>query len=148
MRTDSRLPRILHVLLHLDEIKDPITSELIGKMLGMNPSLVRRTMGGLRKAGFVGSTKGHGGGWYLEKKLSEISLADVYAALGEPRLFAMGAPEETSTCLLEKAANTATKNALEAARQEFLNSLINVTVSDLADGSREKIREYQTQMDH
>jgi Rrf2 family protein len=143
MRADSRLPRVLHVLLHLDEIDEPITSEQIGTMLGMNPSLVRRTMGGLRKAGFVGSTKGHGGGWFLEKSLSEISMVDVYEALGKPKLFALGAPDETSTCLLEKAANAATKDALQAAQKEFINSLRMVTISDLADESREKIRQHQ-----
>ena len=56
MPTDSRLPRVLHVLLHLDGVDRPMTSEMIGEMLGANPSLVRRMMGGLRKAGFVGST--------------------------------------------------------------------------------------------
>lgn len=143
MPTDSRLPRVLHVLLHLDEIGDPVTSDMIGQMLGMNPSLVRRTMAGLRKAGMVGSTKGHGGGWFLAKKLDEISLADVYAALGTPNLFALGPAGDTPDCLLERAANAAVAEALDAARAEFETRIANVTVAQLFEEPRRKIAEFQ-----
>nr|WP_319391189.1 Rrf2 family transcriptional regulator [uncultured Cohaesibacter sp.] len=143
MPTDSRLPRVLHVLLHLDEAEDPVTSDKIGQMLNTNPSLVRRMMAGLRKSGFVASTKGHHGGWYLTRKLDEISLADVYTALGHPNLFSIGPSEDAPTCLLEKSANAATAKALDMARQEFLRELQNVTVADLVDGVRETIADYQ-----
>ncbi len=143
MRTDSRLSRVLHVLMHLGETEEPITSEMIGQMLGTNPSLVRRTMGGLREAGIVGSSKGHGGGWYLEKPLADVSLAHVYAALGEPKLFAIGASDDAPTCLLEQSANAATRAALDAARERFLESLTRQSVADLIDQSREAIAAFQ-----
>ena len=143
MPTDNRLPRVLHVLLHLDEIDAPVTSELIGQMLGMNPSLVRRTMAGLRKAGMVGSTKGHGGGWHLTKKLDEISLADVYGALGTPTLFALGPAGDTPDCLLERAANSAVAGALEAAKSEFEAKISAVTVADLCREPRDAIAAHQ-----
>lgn len=139
MRTDSRLPRVLHVLLHLDEIDEPVTSGLIGRMLGMNASLVRRTMAGLREAGFVSSTKGHGGGWYLAKPLNEITLIEVYDALGAPTLFAVGQSDDAPTCLLEKAANAATTDALAQARLVFEDALAKTTVADLVKGSRDAI---------
>lgn len=143
MRTDSRLSRVLHVLMHLGESEEPMTSQMIGQMLGTNPSLVRRTMGGLRDAGIVGSTKGHGGGWYLEKPLADVSLADVYAALGEPKLFAIGASDDAPKCLLERSANAATRAALDAARKRFLESLTRQSVADLIDQSREAIAAFQ-----
>lgn len=143
MRTDNRLSRVLHVLLHLDENDQPITSQMIGQMLGMNSSLVRRTMGGLREAGFVGSTKGHGGGWVLEKPLSDIKLADVYEALGEPSLFALGTSRNTTACLLERAANAATETALKNARDSFILTLRETSVADLVEGSRKEIAEFQ-----
>ena len=147
MRTDSRLPRVLHVLLHLDEMKDPVTSDLIGRMLGMNASLVRRTMAGLRKAGFVSSTKGHGGGWYLAKPLNEITLKQVYEALGSPTLFAVGQSNDAPTCLLERAANAATTAALEQARTVFQDALAQTTVADLVEGSREQIAAHRNRSD-
>lgn len=139
MRTDSRLSRVLHVLMHLGEAETPMTSELIGQMLNTNPSLVRRTMGLLRKAGVVSSTKGHGGGWYLEKSLADLSLAEVYAALGEPKLFAIGVSDDTPTCLLEQSANAATQGALDAARESFLDTLASQSVSGLIEKSRDQI---------
>ncbi len=143
MRIDSRLPRVLHVLLHLEQIREPVTSDRIGEMLGTNPSLVRRTMAGLREAGFVGSTKGHGGGWVLEKPLSEITLADVYAALGAPQLFAVGPSGDAPDCLLERAANAATSKALEAARETFEAELRKVSVADLVAPHAEEIRAHR-----
>ncbi len=143
MRTDSRLSRVLHVLMHLGETDEPMTSELIGQMLNTNPSLVRRTMGLLRKAGIVGSSKGHGGGWYLEKPLADLSLTDVYSALDEPKLFAIGASDDTPTCLLERSANAATQRALDAARESFLQTLASQSVADLIELSRAEIAAYQ-----
>ncbi|HYE44453.1 MAG TPA: Rrf2 family transcriptional regulator, partial [Caulobacter sp.] len=62
MRKDSRLSRMLHVLLHMAQRHEPMTSDAIAQMLGTNPAVVRRTMAGLRDAGYVRSEKGHGGG--------------------------------------------------------------------------------------
>ncbi|WP_415402154.1 RrF2 family transcriptional regulator [Tateyamaria sp. SN3-11] len=132
MRTDNRLPRVLHILLHLDEIDEPVTSERMGEMFGMDASLVRRTMGGLREHGLVTSMKGHGGGWHLQRSTAEISLLDVYTALGSPNVFAIGAPEPSSPCLLEHAATDATKAAMAAARHLFEEELRGVSVADLA----------------
>lgn len=143
LRTDSRLPRVLHVLLHLEQTEDPVTSDQMGRMLGMNASLVRRTMAGLRNAGFVSSTKGHGGGWYLAKSLKEISLAQVYEALGSPNLFAVGQSADAPACLLEKAANNATANALQAARDSFYAELAKVTVADLVSPHSKAIKQFQ-----
>lgn len=134
MRQDRRLSRVLHALLHLDEMEGPATSELIAQMLQTNPAVVRRTMSGLRDAGIVTSTKGHGGGWSLVKPLDQVALYDIYEALGPPQLFAIGSDDEDVTCLLEKAANAATRDALSDARKQFEVSLRAVTVAQLAKG--------------
>ena len=93
----QRLSRMLHVLLHMAEQDAPLTSETIGKMLNTNPVVVRRMMSGLRERGYVQSEKGHGGGWVLTRPLSELTLLDVYQALGEPPIFALGLDQ---SCLL------------------------------------------------
>lgn len=144
MRIDNRLPRVLHILLHLEQIDTPVTSEQIGQMLGTNASLMRRTMGGLREAGFVKSIKGHGGGWLLTKPLEEISLKQVYEALGSPNLFAVGQSDDAPTCLLERAANEATQSALQAAKTSFDAELAKVTLADLFLGSSDEILRYQS----
>ncbi|MGO8470311.1 hypothetical protein AB9F45_39265, partial [Rhizobium leguminosarum] len=37
---------------------------------------------------------GHGGGWTLVRPLSDITLLDVYNAIGEPHLFAIGPADD------------------------------------------------------
>lgn len=133
MRQDRRLSRVLHALLHLDQMDGPATSELIAQMLQTNPAVVRRTMSGLRDAGIVTSTKGHGGGWSLARPLDQITLLSIYEALGSPQLFAIGSDDDDVQCLLEKSANAATSDALAAARRQFEASLRQVTVAQLAD---------------
>ena len=147
MRPDSRLPRVLHALLHLGEMEHPITSDQIGEMLAMNPSQVRRMMSGLRKAGLVSSTKGHHGGWVLERSLSEITLAEIYAALGAPQLFAVGLSQDSPTCLLERAANAATETALQAARNTFESALTDVNMADLAQSRTAAVAKRETAQD-
>jgi len=132
MRYDSRLPRVLHVLLHLEQMDKPATSVILAQMLQTNSSMVRRTMGGLREAGYVTSTRGHGGGWTLARPLADITLLDLYEALDSPELFALGEARDMPACLMERAANDAISSALEAARVIFLDRLAKTTVADLA----------------
>ncbi|WP_299866775.1 Rrf2 family transcriptional regulator [uncultured Hoeflea sp.] len=136
MRQDNRLSRVLHALLHLDGMDKPATSEQIAQMLQTNAAVVRRTMSGLRDAGIVTSTKGHGGGWSLAKPLDEITLLAIYNALGPPQLFAIGNDDENPSCLLARSAYAATNEALDAARQHFEQSLERVTVAQLAEHQR------------
>lgn len=132
MRYDTRLSRVFHALLHLDRMESPATSDVIAQMLETDSAVVRRTMAGLRDAGIVTSVKGHGGGWSLAKRLEEISLMDIYVALGSPALFAIGNDNERASCLLARAANAAMLTAMESARLQFELALKTVTVADLA----------------
>lgn len=132
MRTDNRLSRVLHALLHLDRMEGPATSDQMGQMLSTNPAVVRRMMGGLRNAGIVQSGKGHGGGWTLARPLEDITLLAIYEALGEPDLFALGLAMDAPTCPLERAANGALDGAMSKVQALFRAELAAVTVADLA----------------
>ncbi len=132
MRQDTRLSRLLHVLLHMDDADGPITSETIAGMLGANPALVRRIMAGLREGGFVRAGRGQGGGWTLSRPLSAITLLDVYGALGEPELFAFGLANEAPKCLVEQAVNDAMRQARDDAARMLLDRFGEVRLSDVA----------------
>src|SRR5262245_41218120 len=132
MRRDSRLSVALHVLLHLADEDSAVTSESLAKAMEMNPVVFRRTMGGLRKAGIVHSEKGHGGGFALSRPLSEISLGDVYAALGTPELFSIGPRMESPGCLVEQAVNRALGATLAEAEALVISRLGSITLASLA----------------
>lgn len=132
LRTDSRLSRMLHVLLHMAQADGPMTSEQVAAMLGTNPVVVRRTMGGLRSAGYVMSEKGHGGGWTLAANLSDLSLLDIHKAVGGPKLFAIGHDSDNPDCAVERAVNKALDQTLAQAEALLLSKLSDVTLADLA----------------
>jgi len=131
-RTDGRLSRMLHVLLHMARQDVAFTSDQIAKMLNTNPVLVRRTMAGLREAGYVRSEKGHGGGWTLAKDLSNVSLLDVYKALGGSTIFAIGNINDNPECAVERVVNGAMNDALNEAEALLMERFEAVALSDLA----------------
>ncbi|MFN7023961.1 MAG: Rrf2 family transcriptional regulator [Pseudorhizobium sp.] len=132
MRRDSRLSRMLHVLIHMDRHQQAATSETIAAMLNTNPVVVRRTMAGLREKGYVRSERGHGGGWSLARSLSEITLRDVYRAIGDPPMFAFGPASDRPDCLVEQAVNAAVNDVLQEAHALVLARLGQVTLADVA----------------
>ena len=124
---------MLHLLIHMAQAGQPLTSEALARMLKTNPVLVRRTLAGLRERGLVSSEKGHGGGWIIARALDAITLHDVYEALGEPELFAIGHRSETSTCLVEKAVNASLDRTLAEAETLILSRLKAVTLAALSE---------------
>ena len=132
MRRDSRLSRMLHLMLHLARDDGPFTSEAIAVMLNTNPVVVRRMLAGLRDQGYVRSEKGHGGGWTLAVDLADITLLDVHRALGGPTILAVGLADDHAQCLLEQAVNASLGEAMADAEARLLAARGEVTLADLA----------------
>ena len=132
MKNDSRLSSVLHVLLHMADSPGPLTSEVLAGYLGTNPVVVRRTLSGLREKGWIRSEKGHGGGWTVACDLRAITLGDVYRALGEPALFAIGHRSENPQCLVEQAVQHAMNDAFLEAEALLMARFDAVTLADLA----------------
>lgn len=132
MRRDSRLSRVLHVLIHMDRHCKRATSETISKMLDTNAVVVRRTMAGMRELGYVRSVSGHGGGWELTRSLEDLTLFDVYRGVGEPPLFAIGPPEDHPECLVAQAVDAALEEAMQEAQARLLSRFRGITVAQLA----------------
>ena len=131
MRPDGRLSAALHLLLHLAQRGGPVTSQVLAQALHTNPVVVRRTLAGLRDAGYCRSEKGHGGGWTLACALSRVTLLDVYTALGCPALLAIGNQREAPGCLVEAAVNDALDKSFRDAEALLLARLGKVTLAKL-----------------
>jgi DNA-binding IscR family transcriptional regulator len=123
---------MLHLLIHMARAEGPLTSEAAAAMLNTNPVVVRRTMSGLREAGYVSSVKGHGGGWSLTRGLESITMLDVHRALGENRIFALGPANPAPDCLVEQAVNGTLEDALRQAEAVLLRRLSEVTLAEIA----------------
>lgn len=137
MRTDNRLSRMLHVLIHMSKMEGAATSETMARMLSTNPVVVRRTMAGLREAGYVTSSKGHNGGWELATPLEKITMADIYRALGSPEMFALGLANDDPKCLIEKAVNARIGDTLAAAEAMIVDRFGSMTLAEIRDDFEE-----------
>lgn len=132
MPRDSRMSRLLHVLIHMDRHVERPTSDQISKMLGTNPVVVRRMMSGLRKMDIVTAERGQNGGWQLNRPLSCISLLDVYEAIGAPPLFNIGPGSDNPECYVEQAVDARVGATLMQAEALLREQFAGVTVEDVA----------------
>jgi DNA-binding IscR family transcriptional regulator len=132
MNRDTRLSDVLHILLHMDHVDEPLTSEVLAQSMGTNPAAFRRTMAGLRKSDLVRSGKGHGGGWQLARPLREITLLAVYEALGRPNLFAIGNRSHHPDCLVQKNVNAVMADTMAEVETLFAKRFGEITLDQIA----------------
>lgn len=131
MKRSGRLSIALHVLMHMAERPDePMTSERMAGWTDGNPVVIRRSFAGLREAGILSSSRGHGGGWVLARSLEEITLADVQQALDEP-IVALAEPSDRPECLVEQAVNSELHDVFREAERLVLERMRRVTLADL-----------------
>ena len=137
MKRNSRLSSALHVLTHMAETDDrSLTSQHLASFIH-NAVVVRRTIAGLRDAGIVTSTRGHGGGWQLARSPEEITLAEVSAALGES-LLPFSTEPESPGCLVEQAVIAALDEFRQQAEKLLAEKLSSITLADIAADYRKR----------
>ena len=145
MKRDSKLSLALHALGHMAAAPDrPMPSDDLALIGPTNPVVVRRVLGQLRDAGLVTSAKGHAGGWRLARAASQITVADVYRALGEHLDPAPGAgpdnpPTCAPTCAIERALHGHWDKAVELAQAALLDRLSKVSIADLSGSMADAI---------
>lgn len=138
MKRNSRLSSTLHILVHMTETQEhALTSEQLATFIHTNPVVVRRTIAGLRDAGIVTSSRGHGGGWQLGRAPEKISLAEISAALGET-LLPFGTEPESPGCLVEQAVIAALDDFRVEAERLLAAKLSRITLADLAADFRRR----------
>ncbi len=73
----------VHVLALLNAFPEPMSSEEMAASVGVNPVVVRNVVGHLRRAGLLDTQRGVPGA-RLTRSASQITLLDVYRAVGAP----------------------------------------------------------------
>ncbi|RUX04506.1 MULTISPECIES: Rrf2 family transcriptional regulator [unclassified Mesorhizobium] len=138
MKRNSRLSSTLHILVHMAEKPEQaLTSEQLATFIHTNPVVVRRTIGGLRDAGIVTSSRGHGGGWLLGRAPENISLAEISVALGET-LLPFSTEPESPGCLVEQAVIAVLDDFRVAAEKLLAEKLSRITLADLTADFRRR----------
>ena len=143
MPASSRFSVALHLLAHLVDVPEPQTSEALAACVRTNPVVVRRTLAGLREAGLVSSSRGPGGGWSLARSAADVTLRDVYAALGERLLQGVdvaGLGAGDGGCRIQRAVAGTLDEFLDDAEALLAARLGRITLAGLAAGVRGELR--------
>ena len=134
MANDTRLARLLHVLIHMHLRGGTTTSGTLAQMLHTNEVVVRRSMAALRSAGMVTSTGGRKGGWVLARGLETITARDVHEAIAHGTIFAIAPADDNPACPVERAANQLVADSLRDGEHALLQRLGAVSLAELAAG--------------
>ncbi len=138
---NSRFAVAVHILTLLEQQQgEPVTSEYIAGSVNTNPSLVRRLVSGLSRAGLTTSQLGTGGGAMLARPAAKITLLDVYRAVEDGELFAMHRERPNPACPIGRNIQAALEGHIETASNALEAELRQVTIADVLTDVRKQDR--------
>lgn len=140
MSISSRFTVGVHILALIESNKEqPVSSEFIAGSVNTNPTLVRKIIGMLKKAGIVEVRPGVAGA-KLARDPSDVTLLDVYKAVDvvpEKELFKLH--ENTHPdCLVGRNINDSIAPVLSAAQLAMEEELRKFTIEDTVKNIKEK----------
>ena len=111
-----------HVLLTSDQVADSVNT---------NPVIIRRCLGDLRQAGLVNVRHGAGAGWSLARAPEEITLLEVYDAVGQESPFGLHHTEPNLECPVGRGIRPALGQVYGTIEQALRRELAAVSVADV-----------------
>lgn len=130
---NTRLAVATHILTFLQTQRgQPATSEVIAASVSTNPSLIRRLLSQLSKAGLTTSQMGAGGGALLARSGDTITLLDVYRAVDEEgAVFGLHATPNPA-CPVGRHIQPVLKARMQSAENSMLAELARTTIAHMA----------------
>ena len=137
---NSRFALAVHLLalLAIENKDEPTTSDYLARSARTNPVVIRRILGTLRRAGLVTAQPGAGGGTSLACRPEDITLLDVYRAIGEGELFSLGSREPNPYCICGRNLQPILTDVFCKAEQAVEDTLAGITVSQIASEVEER----------
>ena len=132
---NSRLALATHILalLAIENKDEPTTSEYLAHSASTNPVVIRRILGDLRKAGLVNAQPGAGGGASLARSPEEITLQEIYGAVGDTELFSLGSRKPNPTCICGRNLQPVLTNVFEQVEHAVEATLAGISLAQIAD---------------
>ena len=147
MSANSRFAVATHLLVGLGYLPahtpppDPkkgewVNSTHLAESVNTHPVVVRRILGDLRKAGLVISQQGKNGGVALGKRPEDISLLEIFRAVGEESVFAFNPNPPNPKCPVSVNMFRLIEPVFRAVGVALENELDRIRLSDLISGIR------------
>ena len=143
MQIGSKFTIGIHIITALDYFKemDRVNSEFLAGSIGVNPVIVRTVISHLREAGIVQTQRGSSGA-ELTKRLDEITLYDVYKAVGsvdeEEGLFHFH-EQPNPDCPVGRNIHKVLDRHLVDAQRAMEKSLRSTTLADIVEDTKQAI---------
>jgi len=124
----------LHILTLLSKTPDDfLSSEYIAGSLNMNPVLVRKEIGNLKKNNFVESKEGKNGGTRLLKPAADITLDDIFKVTFESVTLGYSKNDPNPNCPIGKQINKNLDNLYLDLNHKIGKELANISLLNFAD---------------
>lgn len=143
MQIGSKFTIGVHIITAIDYFKDMdrVNSEFLAGSIGVNPVIVRTVISQLREAGIVQTKRGSSGA-ELSKRLDEITLYDIYKAVGsvdpEEGLFHFH-EQPNSACPVGRNIHKVLDQHLLDAQRALEAELRSTTMADIAEDTRQTV---------
>ena len=130
---NSRFAVAVHILtLIAGEEGRPVSSEYIAGSVNTNPSLIRRLLSQLTRAGLTTSQMGAGGGALLARPAGQITLRDVHRAVDDGELFGLHRERPNPACPVGRNIQSLLEERFESATRALEAELERTTIADAA----------------
>lgn len=117
--------------------RDATSSEL-AMSVNTSPSFVRRVLAKLSKAGLIRTVTGKAGACWLARDAKDISLLDIYLAVGAPKAFAIHTYAEQKQCPVSCQIKTSLEQALKKTQKAMEESLRQISLAEILSGMKKK----------
>lgn len=134
MPISSRFAVSVHILtaIHM-KYGEALPSETIAISVGTNPSLIRKLIAALSRAGITDARMGTGGGTLLARAADKITLLDIYRAVESPDFFAVHASPPNPECRVGRNILPALETVTTRAQTALEHELQSVTLADITN---------------
>lgn len=130
--SDSRFVLAIHILSVLaDREAKALKSCQVAMSVNTNPVVIRRITGQLAKAGMVRSTAGVAGGSQLARPAAQITLRDVYVAIGQSEIFTLHHSAPNPQCHVGAHIQAVLRPVLASAAACVGDELAKTTLADI-----------------
>lgn len=131
---NTRFAVAVHVLTLLQmQAGEPTSSEWIAGSVNTNPSLIRRLLSQLARAGLTTSQMGTGGGALLARPAQKITLADVYRAVLDEAVVIPMHSSPNPKCPVGKNIQAVLESRIHGAERALEAELSRTTIADLSE---------------
>ncbi|HET6763427.1 MAG TPA: Rrf2 family transcriptional regulator [Longimicrobiaceae bacterium] len=128
---NSRFAVAVHILTLIAAGEgEPVSSEYIAGSVNTNPSLIRRLLSQLTRAGLTTAQMGAGGGALLARPAERITLRDVYRAVDEGEIFGLHREQPNPACPVGRNIQSHLETRFHAAARALEDELDRTTIAD------------------